>query len=677
MSQSTWTGGVDWAQGGSSGEYITYTTAPAGTYHWVASDYEYINNEGGEMPQRRNNRTVDGICLSQNDQIRLIRILHSLFEENPQLEDLKSNITFDKVSTNGSINPIGKLTFRDTDNPDAQTAIMYNREYGYSAIRFSKFSPRDITNRTLYAHNRESVGNFWSNIYNQYWEERNTARRFGVNILKKIAIKGYILNFNDVRKLIDENLTSRRYDTILDNINEFYYFSDRNCLLGIATTNGSLLIRMQAMKKILDQNDDTVVKKCLKNLFVCFNKVLIKFMELNVREVHTEVAECVQQSVLNKLINGTGQYNRRFYRYTDGAEDREGLQRNIENYIKDCLTKAFEGSVFGANDTYSYASVLNKIIKARRGSEKDVFKQGFSKGMRIGLKFEMMGWEPANPNWADSTDQASMWWEKEVNLKPSSFVKGGKRYLIPESERTFSVKKLYINQDGRMRADANHPNVTGSNVCMGDLQVDFSDESFDLQEMLVRVEELLDMINYDSAYRSENLEHLMEVSEIQDSLFSENESSIKDKVRKASSIRELDGSFDDDEDEDEEEISEEEAIRITHVSDNNGHHIADITNYNAVAPVRNADDEDDDEDDYYDENPERSQQIEILERQPVIDNATYEINESIVVNDISTVHENGTRRPLVFNMGVGTQVSAPVGGFALGDDNLIGGNNNA
>jgi len=602
-------------------------------------------------------RTIQNLCISEEEQLRLVRILNNLFLENPDFDNLKTNISFDKISSNGSIHPIGKLTFVNSSDQSDSIGITFSRTYGYSTIRFVEFSPRDISSSTLYntRGNSSEVKNLWSNVYNEDWEARNSARRLGINVMKKISIKGYILNFNDVRKLIDENVSSNSYDSVLDNINEFYYFSNRNCLLGISTANGSLLIRLQAIKKILEQNDDETVKVCLRNVFVCFNKVLSKFIELNVREVHSEVAEIVNQSVLNRMINSNSQYNRRFYRFNTEGEDKATFQKNIDSYVKECLKNAFEGSVFGVDDQYSYARVLNKIINARRKSEKDVFKQGFSKGMKLGMKFEMMGWEPCTPKFADNTDDSSMWWSKIVNIKPSSFMKNQQRYLIPESERTFLVKKLYINQDGQMKADATHPNVSGSNVCMGDLRIDYSDENFDIQEVLVRAEELLDMINFDSAYRKDSLEHLLEVSEIQNSLFAGNED-INLKIRKSTSIRELDTSYDDDDDE---EVIEDMAPIIHNISDCDGVHIAEMTRYPSNINIREREDVE-------------TQMINHLESQPVNLDSQY-IEESIIVNDISTVDESGNNKPLVFNVGIGPVVQSPVDGFSLGDHNLMTG----
>ena len=67
-----------------------------------------------------------------------------------------------------------------------------------------------------------------------------------------------------------------------------------------------------------------------------------------------------------------------------------------------------------------------------------------------------------------------------------------------------------------------------------------------------------------------------------------------------------------------------------------------------------------------------SASIDVLEALPGIDN-TYELAETIIVNDIHTVNEVGNQRPVVFNL-PGGENNQPSEGFTLGDDNLIGGN---
>jgi len=174
----------------------------------------------------------------------------------------------------------------------------------------------------------------------------------------------------------------------------------------------------------------------------------------------------------------------------------------------------------------------------------------------------------------------------------------------------------------------------------------------------VQAEELLDMINYDSAYRNEYLTELLEVSEKQDSLFS----SYDDKsIFRTSSIRELhfgDNNNDEDEEEEEEILSEEHENLQFSIRNNNGEVIE-----NAILQVNN--NEEESFHIYYDSivigNTLNHVNISIEENQQHED--VYQLDESIVLNDISTVDQEGNI----------TRIINPIHeSFSLGDSNLMG-----
>lgn len=588
-------------------------------------------------------------------QNRLIRLLHELFNENPSLMDLKTTISFNKIGTRGTRTCLGTLIFSDESGISSAVSDLYPNYQ--SLIYFSNFQLRDISDRTIF-FNRDST-NFWSQIYNPNWNQKLGSRRYGINVLKKLSVKGYLFNFNDVKKLIDECIESR-LSGLLDCINEFYYASNRNILVALTTTTGHLIFRLQAVKKILECNDDITVKKCFLNIFTCYLKVLKMFTEMNIRTIQENVSGILEQGVWNELVNGDNLSSRFRNVFSDEPEEAiDRLKRNISVYINSTLENAFRDRIFGVSDQYSYARILNQIVKDNAYKEKQKFGDGFKKGVRFGLKFEMLGWEPCNPNFSDDNRDVNIWWKKDVDIYPSSFIHKRERYLIPEKYRNkFHISELYINQDGRMRAIGNHPNVSGSSVCMGDLTIDFTNDSIDLNDYLVQAEELLDMINYDSAYRNEYLTELLEVSEKQDSLFS----SYDDKsIFRTSSIRELhfgDNNNDEDEEEEEEILSEEHENLQFSIRNNNGEVIE-----NAILQVNN--NEEESFHIYYDSivigNTLNHVNISIEENQQHED--VYQLDESIVLNDISTVDQEGNI----------TRIINPIHeSFSLGDSNLMG-----
>lgn len=577
-------------------------------------------------------------------QNRLVRLLHELFNERPELIDLKTTISFNKIGTRGIRRNLGVLFF--SNESGISDSIRYS-DY-HSLVYFSDFQLRNISDRTIFVNSDSK--NLWTQIYNPYWNRHLASRRYGINVLKKISMKGYLLNFNDVRNLIDECVGSPM-ENILDYINEFYYISNRNILIGIVTTTGNLILRLQAIKKVLEYNDDETVKKCFLNIFTCFLKTLKLFNEMNIRSVQEHISGILEQGAWNRVVNAETLPRRIRHMYPERPDEIiSELKQDISKFITASLDVAFRHRIFGVHDKYSYAKILNKILEDNIYKEKEKFKEGFKKGIRFGLKFEMEGWEPCNPNFFDNYRNTDMWWKKDVNIHPSTFIYKGERYSIPEKYRNkFHITALYINQNGRMRAIGNHPNVSGSSVCMGDLKIDFTDETINLKDYLVQAEELLDMINYDSSYRNDSLTEFLKVSEKQDSLFS----TYNDKIPVTSTIRELDFDVnDDDEEEEEEEVIQRVLVQnergelledVEFIVENGGHMHHMYSDEKAIGDTLN--------------------QINISIEENRQSSDVYQLDESIVINDISHVDQDGNI----------IRVVEPLHeSFSLGDSNLVG-----
>ena len=611
--------------------------------------------------RRRRTRSVDSYAERTGLPDILFSIIKKILDGDDALSIFKDVINIGSITSNGSFVTESKLIFSQ-DEEVSVAGHDYGRTAG-STIKIAEFSPRQISNYTLYgtARNsrRESTADFYSNIYSKYWANGAvTSKRIGINVCKKAKVKGYILNFNDVRKLLEESGSrGRRYSGLLDYINEFYYAGPKNCLLGIATTNGNLIIRKQALIRLIENNTEEVFTKCLHNLFTCFHKTHSSFIELNIRTFKEEMAELVEQSALNSVVNKE-LYSQRYYRRSDSESDSDQFMDEVKSFITDQLQTATSGTVFGATDSYSYTNLINQVMNNRHDHEKALYKEGFDKGMQIGLKFEMMGWEPSRHKF--TSDHTSIWWEKVVDIHPDTLVKNSQRYLIPEDQRHhYHITKLYINQSGNMQCDGTHPNVSGGRVCMGDLRdIDFSGDVSDIQDILTRVEDLLDIINYDSAYNYDRQEHLLEVSEKVEMLHDMHHSDTDKDLKKKSGIRELGEDFDDDEEEEDiaEEEGEEPQIEATTQIIDGDEIIAHSINYDTSEEVQR------DEDNYDDYNNQHTHSEEGVSQSEDIENMD--------VSDVSYVNEDGTRRSAVYVTTPPRSNNAP-SQFILGDGNLI------
>jgi len=238
---------------------------------------------------------------------------------------------------------------------------------------------------------------------------------------------------------------------------------------------------------------------------------------------------------------------------------------------------------------------------------------------------------------------------------------------------------MYVSQDGVLRCHGTHPNVQGSRVCMGDLSIRFSDELSNIQDVLKRAEELLDMINFDSAYHNDKRDQLIKVS-VKNELLNDS-SKFKEEKKKSTSIRVLGKLSDADDDEDEEEIVEvkKPAITVKTIKDKK-HVIAEITNFPIPKTTAVAD-----EDTNYRRYGNRYGAPEVDESEQAVSTHTdvpvYITNDVVTLSEITHVNSEGERRPVVFVAGPSTEVLTPAltpvsiirdtEELSLGDSNIM------
>jgi len=589
---------------------------------------------------------------------RLIHNLRKVLTENEELINFLPHIGFGRISPHSSYYQTHKIKFMQNAQQDR---CEWDSNAGTS-IRICELSPKHITKKSLFqsshsSRNDETNRFYYKNLYNTNWTGQYNAKRIGVNVDRNIKVKGYILNFNDMKTLIQECFNTYRYDTFIDCVWEIYYVGDRNCVLGISANDGVLYIRQQTIKKLLETNNDEAIQKCLKNLFTCFNFAIKKFENINIRSFESDTCQLVENEVVNKIINSDN-YSRKYYHSLgNNVTEQQKLMADVKAFVAETVRNAIKGSVFGIGDKYSYTEILSTIMNNHKKIEKSIFDEGFAKGMRIGMKLEMIGWQPVSINFPDNQNSTDVWWMMDSSIIPSTFIFRGERYEIPEKERKFKIEKLYVNQNGIMRCKGEHPNVSGSKVCMGDLNIDFSKSVADIQDALERAKALLDIINYDSAYNSSSRDALVKCStKIRSLSLNELDEKGQQIIKKPTRIREV--SFDDD---DKEEVIVNDNIPIVH----DNHVIAE------AIPVTDPDER----------NDRRRYGIasdDIIEEQISVPTYVVSNNNVDTLENVRVVNETGERRPVVFYAANGDVVSAPITTnsvdsreLALGDSNLL------
>ena len=590
------------------------------------------------------------------------KLLKEIFLENDKLSIFMNSISIGKLTNQGQYHSLYNVRF-PKNNATLSSTSRY--DISSSSIRICDLSPREINMKSLYEEytsDRRSIQSdsrfFYSNLFNNNWRQQIPSKKMGININKKANMKGYILNFVDMKKLMVSLIDNNRYDSVLDCVYEFYYVGDKNCLLAVSSINGLLYIRAQALQRLLDDNDKDTIKKTLNHLFVCYHTMFQKFSELNISEFKKEFIEDIQTSLLNKImISDDINYKRFHYNPTSTPEQQ---LKNLKDYIQSTINELFRGGIFGIKDKYSYASIISKIIGNKKEREKEVYKEAYIKGMQTGLKMEMLGWKPCEVNFPDD-QRISLWWSKEVNIIPDTFMYQNIRYSIPEKKREWKIDMLYVNQNGEMRCHGNHPNVSSSKVCMGDLSIDFTAELSVIQETLSRAATLLDMINYDSSYNHDGQDNLIKVSTVSDVLNIKSSTKIK-----MDGVRELGANFDDRDDDEEQEIP------INLKSENNIIKLKNSKKETIVELIKTKIPTNDHR--FIKNSDNDTEALDELESQEIQENQTpvYYTQDATVLQDITLVASNGERRPMVFISGPSTNPNiSQQENLVLGDENIL------
>ena len=565
---------------------------------------------------------------------KLIFHLRKVLTENPELTNLLPSFGCGRIASNGTYYPTHKIKFR-TD--PANDAFTYDSN-SEPTIRICDLSPKHITNKSIYrsSNSSDDVSKYYHrNMYNSNWTGQYNAKRLGINVDRSIKVKGYVLNFNDMRTAIKESFSNYRYDSIIDCLWEIYYIGERNCVLGISANTGILYIRKQTLSKMLLSNNDEAIQRGLKNLLKCFNFTLQKYESLNIRNYVEDMTQLIENDVINKVVN-TNEFSRRYYDNAGpNAVSQKKFMEDIKHHIDESIKTSLRGSIFGVNEKYSYSDILSNIINKHKTIEKSIFDDGFAKGMRIGMKLEMIGWVPVNINFPDNSNSTDVWWANDVNIVPSTFIFREERYEIPEDKRKAKITKLFINQNGIMRCQGEHPNVSGSKVCMGDLTIDYSKSVSEIQDALDRAKSLLDIINYDSAYSSRDRDELLKCSTKVRSLSTRD---IENGIPKKTELKIKEVNFSDNDDE--EEVEE----TATAVDDSE---TVIVHNEEVIASL--IDDIEPDDPNRQGARQQVPNHVEDDENEEQIQVQTHVISNNVdTIEQIRVVEETGERRPVVF-----------------------------
>ncbi len=454
------------------------------------------------MADYSGNPTMPLDQIDYNNRETFYTMLLEIFTEYEELEYLRGSLLFIDITPSSNVRRSALLGMKK-DELDPNIIQLYDTydagssKYLFHTIVFSEILPQLID---VHCNNccTENTSVLSKQILN-FMCVSQSQKSINFNINSDLKIKGYMYNLKNCMTYTAGN----RYSSII----RYFYVGDRNIFIGAFTKHGQLYIRTSVIDKLLNnpENNYEDVKKCLLTLFMANTELFKAFEDLNITKIN--------QHITREL---DGRYRQRFIekitrKYPDATEDDiDWILSGHKNLVfKEC-EYVLKNTIFGATDQYSYSKLMNDLSSSHTRDLQRSAGDAFREGMKFGQIMQIYGWE----NYPDGfiSDPREVWWFKDVNIIPEIFIYNDEYYEIPNQLRRFHIDRLYISSHGHLRCEGDHPNTKDGIVCIGnDLKILFNNIK-DIEEKLKRVDILLEVINFDSAYGTVGKFELIESS---------------------------------------------------------------------------------------------------------------------------------------------------------------------
>lgn len=385
-----------------------------------------------------------------------------------------------------------------------------------SKVNLKKFIEWKSGVHSYYTDRRLDASGYFG-IFNPQYQTRRVNNLFwmGCNIDKDLKLSGYSYNVCDVYNSYDMEHGRNESNSYSRYIYKFLFIGNKNFIIGFIDKDCILYLDTNLIESIMIANHDKYVE-VIKKIFSVYSIVNMSFFDGNMSGLESQITEYLLRKYLKNIKSVATDVT--FIKPDEldifSDDDTCGriiskLSQNIRKEIEDMI----ENTSWGINNQYSYNSLVAKLIRNKDETRKIEIEKAFSKGLLYGNKFELCGWTVCD-NFKYSDDVA---WMKEVNIVPSRVVFNGKLYNINNSDDSwtnpYKITTIYVTIQGKMWCDGVHPNVSSGQVCMGDISQKISlGDPTTLGENLNKCEALLTLINYDSAYTSDNRELIIEHS---------------------------------------------------------------------------------------------------------------------------------------------------------------------
>lgn len=344
----------------------------------------------------------------------------------------------------------------------------------------------------------------------------NNLFYMGCNIDKDLPLSGYCYNITDIyNSYYMEHNTSASSQDYSSYIYKYLFIGNKNFLIGFIDKDCILYLDYNLLETIKMVNNDKYVE-VVRKIFSVYSIVNMAFFDGNVSGLESQILDHFLKKYIKTARTAASDITYIKPDELDIFSDDDTSEKIITKLVSNIKTEIkllFESTSWGVDNQYSYNRIISDIIKSRDTNHKYEVEKAFTNGLIYGNKFELCGWSICD-NFAYSDDIA---WKKEVNIIPSRVVYDGKLYNINNNDQSwqnpYKITNIYVTINGKMWCDGNHPNVLSGQVCMGDIsqKITLGDPAT-LGENLNKCEALLTLINYDSAYTSENREWILKHS---------------------------------------------------------------------------------------------------------------------------------------------------------------------
>ena len=444
-------------------------------------------------------------------EMSLVEIIYDIVSNKNDIAYLKNSVSCGSFQTkNGYISQENSTGIKFLDNSSWIRLVRLNKTF---IARYISWHYEWRRNN----YNENPNQDFLTMFNNKYRENGRGFFYIGANIDFDLKIEGYHYNANNIYD--SYYVETNKIDTNLNKLNvyiyKFLFIGEKNFLIGFIDKYGILYLDQVILEKLRRAVSYDKFKEIVIRLISVFANANSLFFRSNIMGVDGELTERIGKFLVARLNNLSQECTIIEPQHIDLFNDCDEvsvLLSKIKELISTQIKRYIEDTRWGINNQYSYKQLLDSYLAKKYETQQKDIDAAFSSGLLYGNKFELSGWIVS-----DQKFDGCIAWEKEVHIIPMKVnYKGKIRNIDPNWKgNPYHIDKIFITTDGKMYCEGYHPNTNNGNVCMGDISGKISlTDVRKLGENLNRCEALLNLINFDSAYDSSNLEEVLAHSTI-------------------------------------------------------------------------------------------------------------------------------------------------------------------